>query len=107
MSYTIGEILQGLMQQPKFKEKWIDHLIKSKWGEILGKQMALHVRPYAFKDSTLKIKIDDEKWVAAFEELKGQMIEKINKSLGCEEIKGVEVLTKPATYRKRNKKCLK
>jgi hypothetical protein len=88
----VKPILEELMESPKFRNRWAEHLIQSKWESWVGKRIAQHIRPKNLKDDQLTVIIDDERWASSFDAFKNKIIENMEKDLGAISIKGFTVV---------------
>ena len=106
MKYPIEakSILEEVIKSPKFRNRWAEYLIQSKWESWVGKKIAQHIRPKSLKDDQLTVIIDDERWASSFDAFKDKIVENMGKDLGSISIKGFTVVIdkkKPSQKRKR------
>jgi hypothetical protein len=101
----VKPILEELMESPKFRNRWAEYLIQSKWESWVGKRIAQHISPKKLKNDQLTVIIDDEKWANSFDAFKDKILEKMEKDLGSLSIKGFTVvMDKKKSDPKRQKK---
>ncbi len=106
----IKPIIEELMGSPKFKKRWTEHLIQSKWVEWVGKRFAQHISPGKLKDGRLTVLTDDEKWIKPFEEFNDRILEKIKKDLGHHSVIGFTIMMdqkRPGTKRQKKRTMVK
>lgn len=78
----VGEILPRFINSIKGKKKYKEQLMMFHWREIIGSDMAKHVRPDRFSFSTLFLSVSSPVWSSQLYYLKEEIIEKINKFIG-------------------------
>lgn len=104
----IKTIIEQLMTSPKFKERWTEHIIQSKWKDWVGKQIAQHIRPSKFKNGQLTVIIDDDRWTNPFDAFKDKILEKTKKDLEPSSIEGFTMMVeKKRSGQKKPKKKTK
>ncbi|MGA1864663.1 MAG: DciA family protein [bacterium] len=108
----IKSILDEVMESSKFRDRWAEHVIQSKWESWVGKKIAHHIRPKGFKGDQLTVIIDDERWASSFDGFKDKILENMGKDLGSISIKGFNVVVDkkrpvPKTQKKGTKEKAK
>lgn len=104
----VKSILEQIMEAPRFKKRWAEHLIQSNWESWVGKRIAQHIRPKNLKDDQLTVIIDDERWANSFGAFKDKILEKMEKDLGSLSIKEIiMVIDKKRPGQKRQRKRTK
>ncbi|MGA1839864.1 MAG: DciA family protein [bacterium] len=108
----IKSILEEVMESSKFRNRWAEHLIQSKWESWVGNKIAQHIRPNGLKDEQLTVIIDDERWASSFDGFKDKILENMRKDLDSISIKEFNVMVDkkrpgPKTPKKRIKEKAK
>ena len=83
VSDLLGGILRGTPVEKRLKEGRI-WLV---WEDAVGKRIASHAQPAAFRDGTLTLNVDSAPWMQQLTYLKKDLIAKVNGELGEELVK--------------------
>lgn len=102
--YEVKSILEEVMESPKFRNRWTEHLIQSKWESWVGKKIAQHIRPKSLKNDLLTVTIDDERWASSFDGFKDKILENMGKDLGSISLKGFNVVVDKKRPGPKNRK---
>ena len=79
----LGKLLRGTPAELRLKEGRI-WLI---WESAVGRRIASHAQPAAFRDGILTLRVDSAPWMQQLTFLKRELIEKVNRELGEELVK--------------------
>jgi hypothetical protein len=85
-------ILERVLESPRFRNKWAEHLVQSKWESWVGKKIVQHIRPKNLKGDQLTVIIDDERWANSFDGFKDKILENMEKDLDSLPVKGFTVI---------------
>lgn len=85
ISATLASVLhkRGLIGRLK------EYRLFSRWKDIAGEAIALHARPVLVRRNKLYVVVDSSVWAQQLFQLKPELIEKINKSLGKDAIRDI------------------
>ncbi len=79
---AIGPIVREILSRLGLKELTSHSRIFEIWDTVVGPSIALHARPYSFRDGILTVNVDSSVWLAQLERYrKRQIREKLNKEL--------------------------
>lgn len=73
----LGSILRGTPAELRLKEGRIWEV----WDEAIGKKIAAHAQPVAFREGTLTVHVDSGPWLQQLTYLKKDLIAKVNEAL--------------------------
>ena len=79
----LGNLLRGTPAEQRLKEGRI-WLV---WEAAVGRRIASHAQPAAFRDGTLTLRVDSAPWMQQLNYLKRELIDKVNAELGEELVK--------------------
>lgn len=79
---AIGPIVREIITRLGLKELTASSRVFEIWDTVVGTAIALHARPYSFRDGILTVNVDSSVWLAQLERYrKRQIREKLNKYL--------------------------
>ncbi len=90
---SVGKILDDLKAK-RFKPGLASSLAVPFWEEIVGKAVAVHSRPAAFKNKSLLVVCDSSVWCSELESHKTSILEKASSMLGPSVIKDIKLVVK-------------
>jgi predicted nucleic acid-binding Zn ribbon protein len=61
------------------------------WEDEVGKEIAKHAKPAFFKEGVLFVNVDNSAWFTELKFLKDKIIKKLNKRLGIDKIKDINL----------------
>jgi predicted nucleic acid-binding Zn ribbon protein len=79
----LGKLLRGTPAEQRLKEGRI-WLV---WENAVGRRIASHAQPAAFRDGILTLRVDSAPWMQQLNFLKRELIAKVNAELGEELVK--------------------
>lgn len=85
ISSTLGSLLRVRGLSSRLKE----YRIFSQWDEIVGETIALHAQPLSVRRGKLTVLVDSSTWHHHLSQLRPELLEKINRSMGKEGIDGI------------------
>lgn len=85
VSDLLDSLLRGTPAEKRLKEGGI-WLV---WDRAVGKRIAAHAQPAAFRDGTLTLHVDSAPWLQQLNFLKKELISKVNDALGEEMVKDI------------------
>jgi hypothetical protein len=71
----------------------------SAWKYVVGEALNSHTEPVQLKDQTLVIAVQDNIWQKQLEQLRGQLLFRLNAVLGQKAVKSIEVSIQPQRFR--------
>ncbi len=90
---SVGKILDDLKAK-RFKPGLASSLAVPFWEVIVGKAVAAHSRPVAFKNKSLLVVCDSSVWCSELESHKTSILEKASSMLGLDMIKDIKLVVK-------------
>ena len=87
----LGEIIAGLIKDPRYKSKLYQKKIEQGWQDIMGIWINRETRSIRLKDGTLTIRISSSSLREELHFMREQIREKMNALLGEEFIEDVVV----------------
>ena len=79
---AIGPIVRDIISRLGLKELTVSSRVFEIWDTVVGPAIALHARPYSFRDGILTVNVDSSVWLAQLERYrKKQIREKLNTEL--------------------------
>jgi hypothetical protein len=85
LSATLGTLLKARGMESRLSE----YRILGQWEKTVGRVIAGHARPVAVRGGKLFLNVDSPAWMQQLSMLKPEIIEKVNRGLGKETIKGI------------------
>ena len=68
------------------------HGVFTRWGAIVGREVADHVTPESFADGRLVVRTDSTAWATQMKMLAGNVVRRLNEELGDGTIEVIDVL---------------
>ena len=79
---AIGPIVREILSRLGLKELTASSRVFEIWDTVVGAAIAVHARPYSFRDGILTVNVDSSVWLAQLERYrKRQIRDKLNKEL--------------------------
>ncbi len=79
---AIGPIVREILSRLGLKELMASSRVFEIWDTVVGAAIAVHARPYSFRDGILTVNVDSSVWLAQLERYrKRQIRDKLNKEL--------------------------
>jgi predicted nucleic acid-binding Zn ribbon protein len=66
-----------------------------RWPEIVGEQIAAHVRPMSMREGALVVAVDDPAWAPELRFLESEIVGRVREVLGVEGIDRLEIRVRP------------
>lgn len=85
----LEDVLQATLKRRKIFLNFEDKHFIPIWNKAVGPRIAAQSRPGNLKGETLFVKVSSSVWMQQLHFLKGEIIEKINQSLGGGKIKNI------------------
>lgn len=82
----IGDALQSLLPNLPIKEKLKEYRVISLWPKVVGEAIARRTEPTALLNKKLYVNVSSQTWVAELTYNKHEMIERLNREAGAEDI---------------------
>lgn len=86
----IQAILKKILEEQIDNEEFLFAYLKLIWKKMVGEEISKITEIISYKKNILKIKIYDENWLTALEQIETEIKEKINREIGKEAIKKIE-----------------
>jgi len=86
---AVSDLLSTLLRGTPAELRLNEGRIWVVWDEAVGKRIATHAQPAAFRDGTLTIHVDSAPWMQQLNFLKKELISKVNEALGEEKVKEI------------------
>ena len=68
------------------------HGVFSRWGAVVGSEVATHARPESFADGRLVVRTDSTAWATQLRLLAGSLVQRLNEVLGEGTVSVIDVL---------------
>ncbi len=68
------------------------HGVFSRWGAIVGRDVAEHVTPESYADGRLVVRTDSTAWATQMKMLAGDVVRRLNEVLGDETVRIIDVV---------------
>jgi predicted nucleic acid-binding Zn ribbon protein len=79
---TIGPVVREIISRLGLKELTASSRVFEIWDTVVGSAIALHARPYSFREGILTVNVDSSVWLAQLERYrKRQIRDKLNNHL--------------------------
>jgi len=85
LSVTLMKVLKAQGLEGRLSEYRVFGL----WGKAVGKVVARHAQPQALRGKKLALVVDSPAWMQQLSLLKPEIIEKLNRGLGREEVREI------------------
>jgi predicted nucleic acid-binding Zn ribbon protein len=84
---AVSDLLSALLRGTPAEKRLKEGEIWVVWDEAVGKMIAPHAQPSAFRDGKLTVVVDSAPWMQQLSFLKRELIANVNKELGSEMVK--------------------
>jgi predicted nucleic acid-binding Zn ribbon protein len=88
LSAAVGK----LADEHGWEEDLSVHGVMARWDELVGSEVAAHVRPESYDDSILTVRADSTAWATQVRLLAAELVRKINQRIGHGTVTKVNVL---------------
>jgi predicted nucleic acid-binding Zn ribbon protein len=85
----VSDLLTALLRGTPAEKRIREGGIWEVWDVAVGKGIAVHAQPIAFRDGTLTLSVDSAPWMQQLTFLKHDLIAKVNERLGEEMVKDI------------------
>lgn len=76
-SVKLGDLLERLLKQPKFRQGIRGAQVKLRWAEIVGPEIAARARPVKLDKGRLTVHCDHDVWRTELAYLKPEILKRI------------------------------
>lgn len=83
----VADLLSAMLRGTPAEQRLREGRIWLVWDEAVGRQVASHAQPAAFRDGTLTVNVDSAPWMQQLTFLKREIVSKVNARLGFELVK--------------------
>jgi len=94
---AITPILKSVGKGLGLEKEMLLYQLKKSWPELVGATLATHTTPEKLKFKTLTLLVDGPTWMHELSFLKRDMIQKINKRLGKDRVKTLQLKVGPTS----------
>lgn len=74
---SASQILMGAVRRSKFHDRMIVYRISTKWVDVVGPTVAMHVLPAQWQRGKLIIRAEDPSWMQEMSFLKSHLVERL------------------------------
>lgn len=92
---SISPVLKGLAQSFGWEKAIASAMLEGQWSEVVGEPIASHTAPEEIRFDTLTIRVDSAVWMHELSFLKGPLLEKINRILGKNGVRKIQLKIGP------------
>lgn len=78
----MGELLRTALPAQALEKIFSIDLIRRKWGEAVGSELARRSEPATFEAGLLTVRVEDAAWGRVIVRLKSEVIDRLNRALG-------------------------
>ena len=89
---SLGEALEGVIEDRGWGTQVNVHLLLGRWPELVGEAVAEHSTPEAYRDRVLVVRTTSTNWAAQLRLMAPQIVAKMNATLGDGTVKAVRIL---------------
>ena len=93
---TLHESLVELASELRVAGPDAMRIVQSQWAEIVGEELAPHVRLGAFRDGTLTLEVDDPVWATPLRYLESGIVDAFAERLGVGVVRRVKISVRSA-----------
>ena len=86
---SLGEALEGVIEDRGWGTQVNVHLLLGRWPELVGEAVAEHSTPEAYRDRVLVVRTTSTNWAAQLRLMAPQIVAKMNATLGDGTVKAV------------------
>jgi predicted nucleic acid-binding Zn ribbon protein len=91
----IGTVLDKVLHQYRPKSDQALCRVWDIWDDAVGSGIAVNARPAAFKGDILLVHVSNSSWLHHLRFLENELVTKVNKALGAERIKTIQLKIVP------------
>lgn len=84
--------MQKLVSEHGWEEDLSVHAVIARWDELVGTEVAAHVRPEGYAEAVLTVRADSTAWATQVRLLAGELVRRLNVAVGHGTVSRVEVL---------------
>ncbi len=99
----ISALLDKVLASSGLGGRLKEYRVFGQWERIVGKVIARHARPLSLRGKKLIVQVDSSAWMQQLSQLKPEILEKANRSLGQDAVKSITLrigeVTAPAQRR--------
>ena len=88
----LGSTLGRLVSAQGWETELRVHGVFSRWGSVVGPEVAAHVTPESFADGRLVVRTDSTAWATEMKLLAGNLLHRLNQDLGDGTVEVIDVL---------------
>lgn len=89
---SLGEALEGVIEERGWGTEVNVHLLLGRWAELVGDAVAQHSTPEAYRDRVVVVRTTSTNWAAQLRLMAPQIVAKMNASLGQGTVRRVQIL---------------
>jgi predicted nucleic acid-binding Zn ribbon protein len=84
--------VERLAREHGWEEDLSVHGVMARWDQIVGVELASHVRPESYEGTILRVRADSTAWATQMRLMAAELVRKINEEIGHGAVTRVEVL---------------
>lgn len=89
---TIDATLGRFVTEQGWEAELRVHGVFSRWGAIVGREVAEHVTPESYADGRLVVRTDSTAWATQMKLLAAEVVRRLNEVLGDETVRVIDVV---------------
>jgi predicted nucleic acid-binding Zn ribbon protein len=89
---TIDSTLGRFVTEQGWEAELRVHGVFSRWGAIVGREVAEHVTPESYADGRLVVRTDSTAWATQMKLLAAEVVRRLNEVLGDETVRVIDVV---------------
>jgi predicted nucleic acid-binding Zn ribbon protein len=84
---AVADLLSSMLRGTPAEQRLKEGRIWVVWEQAVGKRIAAHAQPAAFREGTLTLTVDSAPWMQQLSFLKRELVAKVNDQLGYDLVK--------------------
>jgi predicted nucleic acid-binding Zn ribbon protein len=89
---ALGAMVGRLVDDQGWETELRVHGVFSRWGSVVGAEVAAHVTPESYADGRLVVRTDSTAWATEMKLLAGNLVHRLNQDLGDGTVEVIDVL---------------
>ena len=94
---SLIKALPALLKASDAPEEVAEAACVAMWKHAVGEGLSGHAIPVQLRDQTLTVAVEDNLWKKQLEQMRGQLLSRLNYVLGQEMVKSIELRVDPRT----------
>ncbi|MEK6280559.1 MAG: DUF721 domain-containing protein [Acidobacteriota bacterium] len=101
---TLIKTLPAILAAAGDSEEVVEAACVAAWKHAVGEALSSHAVPAQFRDTKLVIAVADNIWQKQLEQLRGQLLFRLNSVLGQQAVKSIELSIQPDKFKQAGKR---